>query len=85
MMHTCCQGTIKSYVNSYVARLNHSDAKYFKAQAINRQKFISLQTKERRCTDGLDHHSREVHEEIFIHQLPVKISDEKICMGQVAN
>ena len=38
-----CQGTVKSYVNGYVARLNHSNAKYFKAQAIkhNREKFIT--------------------------------------------
>ena len=69
-------GIVKSYINSYVVRLSHSN---FKAQAIkhNREKFITLQQK-RRCGNGPDHHSTEVYGEIFMHQLPIKISGENI-------
>ena len=45
----------------------------------NRQKFTTLQTK-RRCVNGPDHHCKEVHEEIFMHQMPVKIGCESIYM-----
>ena len=57
----------------------YSVAKYFEAQAIkvNREKFITLQTKSK-CANGTDHHSREMHEKIFMHQLPVKISGKNI-------
>ena len=45
MMHMLSRHS--KIIDKKLARLNHSDAKYFKAQAIkhNRQKFISLQTK----------------------------------------
>ena len=72
----CCQGTVKSCLNSYVARLNHSDAKYFKAQTIKHNNTANKKRDVQMVTQ--DHHSREVYGEIFIHQLPVNISCENI-------